>query len=197
MIDYLVCLSGMSAAVAPFGALAAVIAYRQSRTDQPEPDVLLQQQLTYFAPAAALAVLILAALISSPLLDAFDISGSSFEFAAAATMVPLAIRLLVAGDSMAVPRWNLPAYAWLVPFSVPLLAGPVSIIAAVSYADRIGLIETIVMSAVALAVTAGLFATLPWWERQRLLVVQMLGRVSGALLAGMAVEMALDGLGRI
>ena len=98
---------------------------------------------------------------------------------------------------MAAPRWKLPSYAWLVPFSLPLLAGPVSIIAAISYADRIGLIETIVASASALAVTGWLFGSLARWERQRSLVVQMLGRLNGALLAGMAVEMTLDGLRRI
>jgi len=187
----------MLAAVAPFGALATVVVYRRERAEQSEPDVLQRQQLTYFAPVAALAVLALGALISTSLLDALEISGASFEFAAAATMVPLAIRLLVAGDSMAAPRWRLPDWAWLVPFSVPLLAGPISIVAAISYADRTGVIETVVASALALAVTAGLFATLPWWERQRLLVVRMLGRLNGALLVGMAVEMALDGLRRI
>jgi small neutral amino acid transporter SnatA (MarC family) len=46
-------------------------------------------------------------------------------------------------------------------------------------------------------VTVSLFATLSWWERRRPLVVQMLGRLNGALLAGIAVEMALDGLRRI
>jgi small neutral amino acid transporter SnatA (MarC family) len=186
----------MFAAVAPFGALSSVVAYRRERT-QSEPDVLDVGQITYFAPLAALVLIAFAAVVSTPLLDALSISGSSFQFAAAATMVPLAIRLLVSGDSMAAPRWKLPPYAWLVPFSVPLLAGPVSIIAAISYADRISVIETIVASAIALAMTAGLFATLRWWERQRPLFVQMLGRLNGALLAGMAVEMALDGLRRI
>lgn len=197
MIDYLVCLGGMFAGVAPFGALAAVVVDRRERMERSEPDVLRPEQLTYFAPVAALAVLALGALISTPLLDALDISGAAFEFAAATTMVPLAVRLLIAGDSMAAPRWRLPPYAWLVPFSVPLLAGPVSIIAAISYADRIGVIETIVASALALAVTTALFATLPWWEQQRLIVVRMIGRLNGALLVGMAVEMALDGLRRI
>lgn len=197
MIDYLVCFGGMLATIAPFGALAAVVAHHRNRAEQSEPDVLQPRQLTYLAPAAAFAALVFAALISAPLLDGLDISGSSFEFAAAAAMVPLAVRLLITGESMAAPRWRLPAYAWLVPFSIPLLAGPVSIVAAISYADRIGEIETIIASAIALGVTAGLFGTLPWWERRRLLVVQMLGRLSGALLVGMAAEMALDGLFRI
>lgn len=193
MIDYVVCFGGMFAAVSPFGALAAVIAYRSER-GQGSPEV---QQLAFFAPTAALAVLVFSALISESFLNAVDISGASFQFAAAAMMAPLAIRLLITGDSMATPRWKLRAYARLVPSSIPLLAGPVSIVAAISYSDRIGLIETIVASAIALALTAALFRTLPWWERQRSVVAQMMGRLSGVLLVGMAVEMALDGLRRI
>jgi small neutral amino acid transporter SnatA (MarC family) len=195
--DYLICLGGMFAAVSPFGALFAVVAYRRECAEQLELVVVHPKRLTYFAPIAALAVLTLVALIGQGFLDALDISGASFEFAAAATMVPLATRLLIAGDSMAAPRWKLPAYAWLVPFSVPLLAGPVSIVAAISYADRVGVFETIVASTIALAATAGLFAALPWWERRRPLPAQMLGRLNGVLLVGMAVEMALDGLRRI
>jgi small neutral amino acid transporter SnatA (MarC family) len=197
VIDYLVCLGGMLAAVSPFGALAAVVAYRRERAQESEPDPVQPQRLTYLSPTAAFAALVLAALIGEGVLDALSISGASFEFAAAAMMVPLAIRLLVAGDSMAAPRWKLPSYAWLVPFSLPLLAGPVSIVAAISYSNRVGVIETIVASAITLAATAALFATLPRWERLRPLVVQMLGRLNGALLVGMAVEMALDGLRRI
>lgn len=187
----------MFAAVAPFGALVAVIGYRRERAESMEPDVLRPQQLVYIAPVAAFAALVIAALIGSPLLGALDISGASFQFAAAAIMIPLAIRLLVAGDSMAAPRRRLSAYAWLVPFSFPLLAGPVSIVAAISYADRVGVVEVMVSSAIALAVMAVLFATLPLWERQPSIVVHTLARLSSALLVGMAVEMALDGLRRI
>jgi small neutral amino acid transporter SnatA (MarC family) len=195
MIDYLVVFAGILGTIAPFGALAAVIAYRcEAPTSEPPLDL---KRLTYLAPLAAFAALVAAALISSPLLHALSVSGSSFEWAAAAVMVPLAIRLIVLGDSMSAPRWKLPRYSWLVPFSLPLLAGPVSIVAAISYSDRIGIIETIVASAIMLATVAALFVTLAFWEKQRLLIVQMLGRANGLLLGGMAVEMALDGLHRI
>jgi small neutral amino acid transporter SnatA (MarC family) len=197
MTDFLVCVAGLFATVAPFGALSAVLTYKRDRATQPEPDGLQDRQLTFFAPAAAFAALLIATLVSDPLLDVLHISGPSFEFAAAATMIPLAIRLLIFGDSMAAPRWKLPRYAWLVPFSLPLLAGPVSVIAAVSYSDRIGVVETIVAFAITLAVTARLFATLPAWQKMRFLYVQMLGRLSGVLLVAMAAETALDGLHRI
>jgi small neutral amino acid transporter SnatA (MarC family) len=197
MTDFAICIGGLFATVAPFGALSAVLTYKRERAAQPDPDALQDRQLALVAPAAAFAALAIAALVSDPLLDALHISGPSFEFAAAATMIPLAIRLLVFGDSMAAPRWKLPGYAWLVPFSLPLLAGPVSLIAALSYADRIGVVETIVAAAVTLAVTAGLFATLALWQRTRIIFVQMLGRLSGVLLVAMAAEMVLDGIHRI
>jgi small neutral amino acid transporter SnatA (MarC family) len=194
MIDFLICIAGIFATVAPFGALSAVLTYKRERADQPEPDAPQDRQFTLLTPTAAFGALAISALVSDPLLDALRISGPSFEFAAAAAMVPLSIRLLVFGDSMAAPAWKLPSYAWLVPFSLPLLAGPVSLIAAISYADRIGIVEAIVAAAIALAVTAALFATLPLWQKIRLFFVQMLGRLSGVLLVAMAAEMVLDGL---
>jgi small neutral amino acid transporter SnatA (MarC family) len=135
--------------------------------------------------------------LSDPLLDALHISGPSFEFAGAAAMVPLAIRLLVFGDSMAPPAWKLPDYAWLVPFALPLLAGPVSLIAAISYADRFGATDATVAVAIALSFTTTLLATLPIWQRTPPLVAQMLGRLSGVLLLAMAAEMVLDGFHRV
>jgi small neutral amino acid transporter SnatA (MarC family) len=195
--DFAICLAGLLATVAPLGALSAVLRYKRDIARQQSPDVLQRGRLTLFSPVAALALLALAALVSDPLLDTLRISGPSFEFAAAAAMVPLAIRLLVFGDSMAAPASKLPDYAWLVPFTLPLLAGPVSLIAAISYADRFGVAQAIVDAAIALSLTATLYATLPLWQRARPLVVQMLGRLSGVLLVAMAAEMALDGLYRV
>jgi small neutral amino acid transporter SnatA (MarC family) len=192
--DFAICLAGLFATVAPFGALGAVLRYKRDIARQQSPDALQLGRLTLFSPVAAFVLLAIAALVSDPLLDALRISGQSFEFAAAAVMVPLAIRLLVFGDSMAPPAWKLPDLAWFVPFALPLLAGPVSLIAAISYADRFGVAEAIVASAIALSLTATLFAALPLWQRARPLVVQMLGRLSGVLLVAMAAEMVLDGL---
>jgi multiple antibiotic resistance protein len=193
--DFAICLAGLFATVAPFGALTAVLRYKRDIARQPSPDAALRTcRLPFLAPAAAFAVLAIAALVSDPLLDALHISGPSFEFAAAAAMAPLAIRLLVFGDSMASPERKLPDYAWLVPFGVPLLASPVSLIGEISYANRFGVIEAMAAAAIALSLTATLFATLPLWQRARPLVVQMLGRLSGVLLVAMAVEMVLDGL---
>lgn len=194
MSDFAICLAGLFATVAPFGALSAVLRDERDIARQQSPNPLQPARLTLFSPGAAFALLAVAALVSDPLLDTLQISGPSFEFAAAAAMVPLAIRLLVFGDSMAAPAWKLPDYGWLVPFAAPLLAGPVSLIAAISYADRFGVAEAIVAAAIALSLTDTLLATLPRWQRVRPLAVQMLGRLSGVLLVAMAAEMALDGL---
>ncbi len=194
MSDFAICLAGLFATVAPFGALSAVLRYKRDIARQQSRDVQRTWQLTLLALVAAFALLTVAALVSDPLLDALHISGPSFEFAAAAAMVPLAIRLLVFGDSMAPPAWKLPDYAWLVPFALPLLASPVSLIPTISYADRFGVVEAAVAAAITFVVTATLFATLPLWKRARPLVVQMLGRLSGVLLVAMAAEMVLDGL---
>lgn len=193
MSDFAICLAGVFATVAPFGALSAVLRYQRDARKQ-SPDVLRTWRLPLLAPAAAFAALAVAALVSDPLLDVLQISGPSFEFAAAAAMVPLTIRLLVFGDSLAPPVWKLPDYAWLVPFALPLLAGPVSLIGAISYANRFGVVEAMVAVAIALSLTAALFATLPFWQKARPFVVQMLGRLSGGLLVAMAAEMVLDGL---
>lgn len=190
MIDYVVCFVGMFATISPFGGLATVLAVRQ---DAARPNI---PQLAYLAPLAAWILLSIAAAGGSPLLDLLDVSGSSFQFAAAAIMLPLAARLLISGDSMAVPQ-KLPSYLWLVPFAVPMLASPTSLVAAASYSDRIGMVETLFAAAVVLAATGALFATITWWERRRLVVVRLLARASGVLVIGMAVEMALDGLFRI
>jgi small neutral amino acid transporter SnatA (MarC family) len=192
--DFTICLAGLFATVAPFGALSAVLRYKRDVVRRQSPDTLQIEWLTLFSPGAAFALLAVAALVSDPLLDTLHISGPSFEFAAAAAMVPLAIRLLVFGDSMAAPAWKLPDYAWLVPFAAPLLAGPVSLITAISYAERFGVAEAIVAAAIALSLTGTLLATLPRWQRVRPLAVQTLGRLSGVLLVAMAAKMALDGL---
>jgi multiple antibiotic resistance protein len=145
------------------------------------------------APAAAFAVLAVFAGVSGPLLDWLDVSPESFQFAAGAAMFPLALRLILLGDSASLPE-RLPTYAWAVPLAVPMLAGPSSIIAAVSYAARFGEGEAILASAVVLTVTAAMFAALHWFERLPLVVVQAAARLSGGLLVLIAVELAVDGV---
>jgi len=191
MSDFLRCLVGLFAAVAPLGALAVALAERARGSEARLPDPL---RLAVLSPAAALVALTGAALLSDPLLDVLNVSGENFQFAAGAAMVPLAMRLILMGDSMAAPEGRLPRYDWLVPYGVPLLAGPVSLIAAVSYAARFGEAEAIGASAVVLALVGALFAAVPRLDRVPLVVVQTLGRLSGGVMLVIAVELVVDGV---
>jgi multiple antibiotic resistance protein len=193
MSDFIRCLIGMFAVIAPFGALATVMAGRV-RAGPPRRIPHEGQWLRTASPAAAFVVLAVFGLLNEPLLDWLDISPESFQFAAGATMAPLAVRLILAGDSMPAPDRPLPSYAWFAPFAVPMLAGPSSIIAAISYAARFGEGEAILASAIVCAVTAGLFALSDRFEKVPLVVVQTAARLSGGLLVLIAVELAVDGV---
>jgi multiple antibiotic resistance protein len=184
MSDFLRCLVGMFAAVAPFGALATLNVGKG-----PSPD----RRWAVLSPLAAFVALAGAALVNDPLLDWLSISPESFQLAAGAAMAPLAARLMLAGDSMPAPR-SLPSYAWLAPLAVPLLAGPSSVIAAISYAARFNTGEAVLASAIVCALTAALFAAAPRLERVPQVLVQTLARLSGGLLVLIAVEMVLDGV---
>ncbi len=187
MSEFLRCLIGMFAVVAPVGALAAVLANRKAF--DPKPDTLLWVA----SPAAAFAVLTTFALLSDPLLDALDISPESFQFAAGAGMFPIALRLMLTGDSTSVPE-RVPRSAWLIPLGVPALAGPSSIIAAVSYAARFGEGNAILAVALVLGATSALLAAQEFFQRIPIVVLQTAGRLSGGLLLVIAVELAVDGV---
>ena len=195
MSDFLRCLVGMFAVVAPFGALATLIPAGRRNPDAdgqgwgPSP-----RWPVAFSPPAAFAVLAVAALLNGPVLDALKVSPESFQFAAGAVMAPLAVRLMLAGNSMPAPEGPPPGYAWLVPLAVPLLAGPSSIIAAISYAARFGAGDAILASAIVATLTAALFALSDRFDRLPLIVVQTISRLSGGLLVLIAVELAIDGV---
>jgi multiple antibiotic resistance protein len=178
----------MFAAVAPFGAVLPFLVVtggkRHSRT-------------ATLGSLSAFAVLVLAAALSGPFLGLLDVSAESFQFAAGAVMAPSAFRLLVTGDSMspANARDESGSRYWLVPVAMPLLAGPASIASAVSYAARFGEATVVSASALALAGAAVVLVVAPTLER---LVhpagLHFLGRLSGALLIVVAVELAVDGV---
>ena len=194
MSDFIRCLVGMFAVIAPFGALATVMVGRVRAGALPHVNTEMLQRWMVGSPAAAFVVLAVSALLNEPLLDWLDISPESFQFAAGAAMAPLAARLMLAGDSMPPPDRPVPSYAWLVPFAVPMLAGPSSIIAAMSYAARFGEGEAILASAIVLGVTAALFGLSDRFEKAPLVVVQTVARLSGGLLVLIAVELAVDGV---
>lgn len=188
MSDFIRCLVGMFAVIAPLGALASLLA-----SDAVGKGLRPGLRLAAGTPLAAFLVLSLGALVNGPLLDWLNISPESFQFAAGAAMAPLAVRLVLTGDSMP-PARPLPAYGWLIPLAVPLLAGPSSIIAVISYAARFGIGEAVAATALVCALTAALFTVVQRPERAPLPVVQTLARLSGGLLALIAIELVIDGV---
>jgi small neutral amino acid transporter SnatA (MarC family) len=113
-------------------------------------------------------------------------------------MAPLALRLLWTGESMSLPTDEAGAHdrwVWLAPLTVPLVAGPAALVGALSYGTRFGEGTTIGAAALVAVTTAAVLATGPpivralgpWG-------VSALGRLSGALLAVILVELMLDGI---
>jgi len=191
MSEFLRCLAGMIAVVAPLGALASLLGVPPGA--RAEASARDRWRLAILSPLAALAVLAVAALLNDPLLDWLNISPKEFQFAAGAAMAPLAARLMLTGDSMPPPR-ELPGYSWLVPFGVPLLAGPSSIIAVICYAARFGDARAIIASAIAVGLVGILFALSQKLERVPLIAWQTLARLSGGALVLLAVELAVNGV---
>lgn len=185
-------LLGMFAAIAPFGAISPFLA-TVNRSNLAPP----VSRTALFGSAGAFIVLVIASLLSGPFLGLLDVSAESFQFAAAAIMAPPALRLLGNGDSMSPlsAREDSGSRFWLVPIAMPLLAGPAAIAAAIAYAGRFGEDTATVASAVVLAASASILLAGPLLER---LVhragLTLLGRLSGALLIVIAVELAIDGV---
>jgi small neutral amino acid transporter SnatA (MarC family) len=142
-------------------------------------------------------LLAIAALVSDPFLDLIDVTGSTFQLAAAVFMVPLAARLVITGTSIPLPRPldEVSARAWLFPLGLPMLAGPTSIVAAISYAARYDEAKTVAAAAAVLAFTAAVVWAGPRLEgRIRASGVSALGHISGIVLLAVAFEHAIDGI---
>lgn len=191
MTDFFRTLLGIFASVAPFGALPVFLAFARFRDDG-------QRSLRDAAWACGIAggVLALAALVADPVLDFLDISSENFQLAAAVAMLPLAVRLMLTADSARPPdEPSGPLPAWLVPLAVPLLASPPAIIAVMSYSARYGEGEAIAAVAIVMVLTAAVTARGSWIEqRVGRFGLGALGRLSGALLVVVAVELAVDGI---
>jgi multiple antibiotic resistance protein len=202
--DFLKAALGLFAAVAPFGALPMFLAFARANWgagSQPDrdndPSAGDALRLALLATSVAMALLVAAALLAGPFLDFLDVSPESFQFGAGVVMMPLAFRLLLVGDSAPPPdaprSGVLPS--WLVPVAVPLLASPPAIIAAVSYSARFGEGTAVVAAAATLAASLAILACGPWLVRViGAFGVGALGRLSGGLLAVIAVELAIDGV---
>jgi small neutral amino acid transporter SnatA (MarC family) len=191
MGDFPQTLLGIFAAVAPFGALPVFARLAEREPGVHPPLFLALVALCAFAALAA------AALVADPFLDWLDVTPENFQFAAAVIMSPLAIRLLVFGTTMGLPGDGSQAgrLAWAVPLGVPLVAGPAALAAAMSYGTRFGIPEVLAAAALVVVFTAALFFVSD--RAARLLRgagMDVLARLSGALLVVIAVELAIDGV---
>jgi multiple antibiotic resistance protein len=179
-------------AVAPLGAVPVFAAYLR--------EVSAETRLRGAIGVGALSFVLLAVtvLVGDPFLDWIDVSPENFQIAAGIIIAPVALRLLVTGDSMITPReadGPMPSRAWLIPIVFPLIVGPASLAAAISYGTRYGEGETIAAAAVAsaFALLACAFA-LTLTRSLGTLAIGALGRLNGALLMIVVVELIIDGV---
>lgn len=182
---------GIFATLAPFGLIPAFLA--ASRDGREEDGALAGRTLT-LAVITALAVLLVAVLLTDPFLGFLDVSGENFQAGAAVIMAPLAVRLLWSGRSLGLSEVTT-SRPWLLPLAIPGLAGPASLAAIVAYSGRYG--EADAAAAVAIAIVAASALLYAGGFMQRTLgelPISILGRLSGALIVAIAVELAVDGI---
>ena len=182
---------GIFAALAPFGLIPAFLA---ASPDNNEGDDARTGPTAFAAAGAALAVLFAAVVLTDPFLGLLDVSGENFQAGAAVIMAPLALRLLWSGRSLGLSEVAT-GRPWLLPLAVPGLAGPAALGAVVAYSGRYG--EADAAAAVVIAiVAAGALLYAGGFLRRALgdLAIGILGRLSGALIVAIAVELAVDGV---
>lgn len=182
MSEFARALLGMFAAVAPFGALPVFLDARVGVEERRRVVALMY--------VAALLLLGAAVLVAEPFLDWLDVSPENFQLAAGLIMLPQALQLVARGRTLSGAEAGT-----IVPLAAPLLAGPASLAAAMSYGTRFGEVEAVRASALVLFATAGLLLAGEWVERRAgRAAFGLLGRLNGALLVIIAIEMAVDGV---
>ncbi|HEY5625984.1 MAG TPA: MarC family protein [Dehalococcoidia bacterium] len=182
---------GVLATLAPFGLLPAFLAASSERSEGDDASAV---RTLLLAGITALAALLVAVLLADPFLGFLDISGENFQGAAAVIMAPLAIRLLWSGRSLGLSEVAT-RRPWLLPLAIPGLAGPAALGAVVAYSGRYG--EADAAAAVVIAVLAAGALLYAGGLLQRAigeLAIGVLGRLSGALVVAIAVELAVDGV---
>jgi len=182
---------GVFATLAPFGLIPAYLAI--ARDDRHEDDDRID--LTTFAAAGvALAALLTAVVLADPFLGFLDVTGENFQAAAAVIMAPLAVRLLWSGRSLGLSEVAT-SRPWLLPLAIPGLAGPASLAAVVAYSGRYGEADAAAAVVIALVAAGALLYASGFLQRVLGdLAIGVLGRLSGALIVAIAVELAVDGV---
>ncbi len=182
---------GVFATLAPFGLIPAFLA---ASRDGSEGDSARDGRTLPLAGITALVVLLVAVLLTDPFLGLLDVSGENFQAGAAVIMAPLAVRLLGSGRSRGLSEvaTNRP---WLLPLAIPGLAGPASLGAVVAYSGRYGEADSAAAVAIAIVAASALLYAGGFLHRalgER--AIGVLGRLSGALIVAIAVELTVDGV---
>jgi len=182
---------GIFATLAPFGLIPAFL---EASRDGREGDDARAGRTLPLAVITALIVLLVAVLLADPFLGFLDVSAENFQAGAAVIMAPLAFRLLWSGRSLGLSEVAT-SRPWLLPLAIPGLAGPASLAAVVAFSGRYG--EADAAAAVAIAIVAAGALLYAGGFLQRALgelAIGVLGRLSGALIVAIAVELAVDGI---
>lgn len=159
-----------------------------------------EQRTRLLASAAAIAaaLLLLAAVLHGPLLDLLDVSAASFDIAAGIVMIAGAARPLLRGRAIEEAIADAAGdgrRAILAPLAVPLLATPAALAAAVSWGERAGEAPTALVAVALVALTAHWLARGPQpRSRAGRAALDALARVTGALLAVLAVGLVVQGI---
>jgi small neutral amino acid transporter SnatA (MarC family) len=187
--DFWLAALGIFAASAPLG-LGPVFHSAAEGADGRE-----RAGLASTAALVALSLLAAATAIGDPFVDWLDVSAESFQIAAGVVMIPQALRLLWSGESAsAMANEGMRRWAWTLARTVPLLAGPPALVAALSYGTRFGVATTLGAAALTMAISAALLAGGGWGMRRARWLAPGLGRLNGGVLAVLAIEMVLDGV---
>jgi multiple antibiotic resistance protein len=139
----------------------------------------------------AIVLFVLAVVLGTRIMDGLDLDAESFRIAAAMICAAVGVYTLWTG----VPGSQAPgepriAHGWF-PLGVPLLAGPASLAAAVSYSVDRGRWETFGGAVVWVLVSALLLAL---WRGRWVAAADGISRVTGALLIVVAASLAISGI---
>jgi small neutral amino acid transporter SnatA (MarC family) len=186
VIDILRSSAGILATLAPFALVPAFLAMPHHGTSR--------NAAVARAGAFALAAFAVVIVLTDLFLGALDVAPESFQGAAAVIMLPLAARMLWTGQSLD-PGERVTPRPWLMPLATPGLVAPASIGAVTAYAARYGELETAAATILAVAVTAVVLMAagvlqgrLGGWP------LNIIGRLSGAFIVVIAIELAVDGV---
>ena len=188
MSEVLLTAAGVLATLAPLALVPGFLALPQEPAEGP------RSRLLAFALGAAAVAFAVAILLTDVFLGALDVAPESFQSAAAVIMVPLAAQLLWTGRSLD-PGARVTGRPWLMPLAVPGLVGPASLAAVVAYTGRYGEADAAAGTLIALAVAA---VVLLASGRLRGLTgdfaLGILGRLSGAFIVVIALDLVVDGV---